>query len=109
MNTSYTEMETFTGILNRVSLRARFRVMCQQDYYGADCSTFCVAQNHDDVNGHYTCNRRDGSILLTKIIVPLSVILLIMVFIMVIIVVIIKRRRKWKTHCDSEVHQGEWN
>ena len=61
MNTSYTEMETFTGILNIVSLRARFRVMCQQDYYGADCGTFCVAQN-DDVNGHYTCNRRNGSI-----------------------------------------------
>ena len=31
VNTGYTEMETFTGILNRVSLRARFRVMCQQD------------------------------------------------------------------------------
>ena len=61
MNTSYTEMETFTGILERVSLQARFRVMCQQDYYGADCSIFCVAQN-DDVNGYYTCNRRDGSI-----------------------------------------------
>ena len=61
VNTSYTEMETFTGILERVSFQARFRVMCQQNYYGADCGTFCVAQN-DDVNGHYTCNRRDGSI-----------------------------------------------
>ena len=61
VNTNYTEMETFTGILNRVSFRARFRVMCQQDYYGADCGTFCVAQN-DNVNGHYTCNRRNGSI-----------------------------------------------
>ena len=34
--------------------------MCQQDYYGVDCTTFCLAQN-DDVNGHYTCNS-DGSI-----------------------------------------------
>ena len=60
VNTGYTEMETFTGILKRVSLRARFRVMCQQDYYGADCSILCVAQN-DNENGYYTCNG-DGSI-----------------------------------------------
>ena len=59
-NTGFTEKEEYTGVLNRVSLQMRFRVMCQQDYYGADCGTFCVAQN-DDVNGHYTCNR-NGSI-----------------------------------------------
>ena len=59
-NTGFTEKEEYTGVLNRVSLQMRFRVMCQQDYYGADCSTFCVAQN-DDVNGHYICNR-NGSI-----------------------------------------------
>ena len=60
VNISFTEMEEYTGILNRVTVQMRFRVMCQQDYYGADCSAFCVAQN-DDVNGHYACNR-DGSI-----------------------------------------------
>ena len=59
MNTGFTQMEVFTGILNRVSFRARFRVMCLQDYYGAHCNTHCVDRN-DDVNGHYTCNR-DGS------------------------------------------------
>ena len=60
VNTSYTEMEIFTGILNRVSFRARFRVMCQQNYYGARCNILCEVQD-DDVNGHYTCNI-DGSI-----------------------------------------------
>ena len=60
VNSGFTAMERYTGILDRVSLQMRFRVMCQQDYYGADCSTFCVAQN-DNVNGHYTCNS-DGSI-----------------------------------------------
>ena len=60
VNTSFTAMEEYTGILNRVSVQMRFRVTCQQDYYGADCSTFCVAQN-DDLNGYYTCNS-DGSI-----------------------------------------------
>ena len=60
VNTSFTGMEEYIGILNRVTLQMRFRVMCQQDYYGEDCSTFCLAEN-DDVNGHYTCNS-DGSI-----------------------------------------------
>ena len=59
VNTGFTQMEVFTGILDRVSFRAQFRVMCQQDYYGAHCNTHCVDRN-DDVNGHYTCNR-DGS------------------------------------------------
>ena len=58
-NTGFTEMEEFSGIHSIVSFRARFRVMCQKDYYGAQCNTHCVAQN-DDKNGHYTCNR-DGS------------------------------------------------
>jgi hypothetical protein len=60
-NTDFTGMKKFTGIFNRVIFRARFRVMCQQNYYGARCDTHCVAQN-DDFNGHYTCNRRNGSI-----------------------------------------------
>ena len=60
VNTSFTEMEEYTGILNRVTLQMRFRVMCQKNYYRADCSIFCMAQN-DNVNGHYTCNS-DGSI-----------------------------------------------
>ena len=60
LNSSFTEMEEYTGILNRVTFRAQFRVVCQQDYYGANCSTFCMGQN-DNVNGHYTCNS-DGSI-----------------------------------------------
>ena len=55
VNTSYTEMEMFTGNLERVSFQARFRVMCQQNYYGARCDTHCEAQD-DDENGHYTCN-----------------------------------------------------
>ena len=61
VNTSFTELEEYTGIFNRVTFQVRFRVMCQSNYYGADCSRFCVAQN-DDVNGHYTCSNSDGSI-----------------------------------------------
>ena len=60
MNADFTEMEEYTGILDKVTLHIRFRVMCQQDYYGTNCSTYCVDQN-DDVNGYYICNG-DGSI-----------------------------------------------
>ena len=59
MNTGFTAMEGYTGIRNRVTFQVRFRVMCQLNYYGADCSRFCVAKNN--VNGHYTCNS-DGFI-----------------------------------------------
>ena len=60
VNSGFTQLEEYTGLLNRVTIQMRLRVMCQQDYYGADRGTFCVAQN-DDMNGHYTCNS-DGSI-----------------------------------------------
>ena len=62
VNTNFTGIERYngTGLMNTVIIDVRFRVMCQQDYYGADCTTFCLNQN-DDVNGYYTCNS-DGSI-----------------------------------------------
>ena len=64
VNTNFTGIERYngTGLLNSITIiiDVRFRVMCEQDYYGADCTTFCLAQN-DDVNGYYTCNS-DGSI-----------------------------------------------
>ena len=60
VNTSFTEIGTYSGNFNRVTIQMSFRVMCQENYYGADCATFCMAQD-DDENGHYTCNS-DGSI-----------------------------------------------
>ena len=62
VNTNFTGIESYngTGTMNNVIMGVKFRVMCQQNYYGADCATFCLAQN-DDVFGHYTCNS-DGSI-----------------------------------------------
>ena len=60
-NTDFTQIERYNGTntINRVILDMRFRVMCQQDYYGADCTRFCRPQN-DSLNGYYTCNS-DGS------------------------------------------------
>ena len=44
---------------NRVTLNMFFSIDCEDDYYGRDCSTFCVAR--DNANGHYTCDEDDGS------------------------------------------------
>ena len=44
---------------NRVTLNMFFYIDCEDDYYGSDCSTFCLAQ--DNANGHYTCDEDDGS------------------------------------------------
>ena len=60
VNASYTAVEEYTGVLGDVSLLVRFRVTCQRDYYGRNCSTFCIAQN-DDSFGHFSCNQ-DGTI-----------------------------------------------
>ena len=62
MNAGFTPIKRYNGTStsNRVVLDMRFRVMCQQDYYGPDCTRLCRAQN-DSVNGYYTCNS-DGSI-----------------------------------------------
>ena len=60
-SSNFTTVMEFTGDLNRVSVSMSFRVMmCQENYYGVSCETFCLARE-DDVNGYYTCNN-DGSI-----------------------------------------------
>ncbi|KAL9975607.1 hypothetical protein ACROYT_G012788 [Oculina patagonica] len=33
---------------------------CHPSWYGPDCAAYCVPHN-DTVNGHYTCDERDGS------------------------------------------------
>ena len=59
-SSNFTAVQEFTGEMNKVTVSMTFRVMCQENFYGTNCATFCVAQN-DDQNGHYTCNG-DGSI-----------------------------------------------
>ena len=60
-NKGYSRLIEYYGKNKRVSVRLRYRIDCQPNYYGRNCATFCTAQN-DDVNGHYTCNSADGSI-----------------------------------------------
>ena len=60
VGTKYTSITEYTGKNGIVKLRMQFRVKCQTNYYGENCTTFCSASD-DDVNGRYTCNS-DGSI-----------------------------------------------
>ena len=55
----FTDNAEYRGNNNRVTVGMSFRVRCENNYYGADCDTFCEAQDND-VKGHYTCNS-DGS------------------------------------------------
>ena len=44
----------------RSSTRIILRVYCNANYYGADCDTYCVAQDNSR-NGHYTCDDSTGN------------------------------------------------
>lgn len=41
------------------SMVLRYSVQCNRDYYGPQCTTYCIAR--DDSRGHYTCNLQTGS------------------------------------------------
>ena len=60
-SSNFTNVQVFTGDRNKVSVKMTFRVMmCQENFYGPNCDTYCLAQN-DSETGHYTCED-DGSI-----------------------------------------------
>ncbi len=46
------------------TLQLSYRVICTSDYYGPNCSVYCVPR--DDSSGHYTCNQTDGSRICTS-------------------------------------------
>ena len=58
-NAGFTDTSAYTGISNRVTVNMHFQLRCDDNFYGSDCVTFCLAMD-DDTNGHYTCND-DGS------------------------------------------------
>ena len=43
------------------SLTIEHKLYCDADYYSADCSVYCVA-NNTDAGGHYTCDPITGDI-----------------------------------------------
>ena len=53
--------EVYVGERGNVAIDLSIRVQCLEDYYGADCFTFCLSQDNDQ-NGHFVCNAEDGTI-----------------------------------------------
>ena len=53
----FTEAMTFSGNFSELDLS--FRLTCGEDFYGPDCTVFCVDTN-DTSSGHYTCDRSTG-------------------------------------------------
>ena len=51
-SSDFTEDQTAMG--GHVTLVLQFRVMCQEYYYGPNCTTFCQPQ--DGPSGHNTCS-----------------------------------------------------
>ena len=58
VDTGFSPVRTVSG--SRVTINMQFRVDCATNFFGSDCSVFCVPQD-DDVNGHFTCDPTDGS------------------------------------------------
>ena len=48
---SFSDLTSLTSNYSNVIMYLKFRAMCQPDYYGAACETYCIL----DANGRYTC------------------------------------------------------
>lgn len=49
VSNSFTSTISRIGFYGRVTMHFKFRVMCETNFYGSDCTTFCEAQDS------YTC------------------------------------------------------
>ena len=58
-NEPLTPLKNFTGDFGVATLGIMFRVDCAINFYGSDCTIFCM--DMDGTFGHYSCNE-DGSI-----------------------------------------------
>ena len=58
VNSTFTTATAYTGQHGQGSITLQFQVVCNANYYGSNCTTYCVAT--DDNLGHYTC-ASDGS------------------------------------------------
>ena len=50
-----TPFKNYTGVQNNVTLAARFSLVCGDNFYGSDCTDYCVSQDSTQL-GHYTCS-----------------------------------------------------
>ena len=58
-NDDFTPSQNYTGEFSTATVELSLQVHCVANYYGLDCTTFCMAR--DDAKGHYTCNTDTGA------------------------------------------------
>ena len=58
VSNTFTTATAYNGLHEQGSITLQFQVVCNANYYGSNCTTFCVAT--DNTMGHYTC-ASDGS------------------------------------------------
>lgn len=58
----YTSPRTNISTNRYARITLSFRVMCADNYYRQDCSTFCLSQ--DNETGHYTCDKEGNKVCL---------------------------------------------
>ena len=45
---------TTQGVYRKGTITLSFQLVCQTNFYGRDCATYCVPAD-DDINGYFTC------------------------------------------------------
>ena len=52
-SSTFSSRAAYNGVHGNSRIELSFRVQCGRNFYGSNCSTYCVARN--DSGGHYTC------------------------------------------------------
>ncbi len=52
-SSSFTSTRAYNGINVISVMELSFRLQCTSNFYGSDCTTYCVAR--DDIEGHFDC------------------------------------------------------
>ena len=62
LGASFTQPESFQGANAVGVIELSFRAACTENYFGADCATFC--EERDDELGHFTCDGEGNKVCL---------------------------------------------
>ena len=52
-NSSFTSTRAYNSVNGMSTIELSFRLQCTSNFYGSDCTTYCVAR--DDIEGHFDC------------------------------------------------------
>ena len=58
VSSNFTSISTYTGVNGEGSISLQFQVVCETNFYGANCASYCI--NTNSSSGHYTCDS-DGT------------------------------------------------